>query len=157
MRTDSHPDGPTFRFRDLGGPESLQESLQSTEPPSLTRTKWFFLFVGAGNFLFGLALMSRVPAGTPDQSAFDALILVSLAVGIVFIILGLFIYRFPLPATLLGLLLYVSLAAQEVVGLLFAVRPLVLIVRLLIVFCLFRSFRTALKYQIARRALVAAE
>jgi hypothetical protein len=25
------------------------------------------------------------------------------------------------------------------------------------VFCLFRSFRTALKYQIARRALVAAE
>jgi hypothetical protein len=156
MQADSPPDGPNFRFRDLGGPESLQESSRSTEVPSLTRTKWFFLLVGAGNFLFGLFLLGRVPAGTLEQSTLDASSLLSLAVGVSFIVLGLFINRFPLPATLLGLCLYLSLTAQSLIGLLPAARsmvPFVLIIRLLIVFCLFRSFRAALKYQIAKRSL----
>lgn len=80
---------------------------------------------------------------------------VGLALGVVFVILGLLVYQYPVPATLLGLVLYV--ADYVIFGLM---NPQMLyqgiIVKIIIVACLVKALQAAIAYEKQRSKEAAA-
>lgn len=137
--------------------EGLGSLAQSSRGSDLKSTRWMLFIIGGLTLAvngFQLSNASNEVAGLnlPQQEFDRVLGLVRLiygagaAIGIVFILCGIFLEKFPVPLTILSLVLYVGAAA----GFAFLDPASLMqgaIIKVIIVVSLAKSVQTALAYQ----------
>jgi hypothetical protein len=173
MSTDS-PSGLPPLENSLSASSGLGSLAQSARKKQLKTARWIMIGVGlltvvVNGFQYSLinrqieeeiqkqSTALRARGMQPDQKSVDEfrqrvsliaryIIGSAIVLGVVFVILGILVYTYPVPATVLGLVLYIGAAA--VFGVL-APETLVqgLIIKIIIIVALAKSIQAAVAYQ----------
>jgi hypothetical protein len=168
---------PSFARGSGGG--GLNSLAQSARQKQLKNARWTLIIVGALTVVLNVAAFflintqvndavriqglnrANLPAEMQAQIAIAYVSTGAFAVlGIVFIVLGIMVYSYPVPCTITGLVLYIlgfvaSLAAAAISGAPMETQVTGIIIKIIIVVALFKAVQAAIAYQ--RDAEVAAE
>jgi hypothetical protein len=149
------PTGPGG-LGNLGGSKLTLGSLaQSARTKQIKQARLILIVVGVLNILGGLVVLAVLgnvdPLQLPNPDLIRAAkvgMAVTIAIGVVFIVLGMLTKRYPVPATITALVIYTALLALSLINVVSDPKTVAtLVIPIIIEIALIRAVRAALAYQ----------